>query len=245
MAHESSYIDTKRLFEDLQLTDEHLSQIAALGIDDHPYVTSKSAIKGNVLESSLSLVCAGKNFAAVGTEADSNVGEQPLGGDTIDGSLNRLSSVLSSNQDGTWFSIENGLFRVPRRPVPIIPSLKTKELFRFPEDADLTRTYDPTAQYEDRAVVAIRIPGYPVVIQVSPSSEAVRFPKDIVEQTSRLPGGFLHHTVGSLLKAKGIVHDKQNPHIDLTTDRPGGPLSRQDQIARVIIRGLLRLTDVH
>jgi hypothetical protein len=89
--------------------------------------------------------------------------------------------------------------------------------------------------------VAIRIPGQPTVVQVSPSSEAVRFPREAVLAAAQAEGGLEQNTAGSKLAEMGLVADKQNPHAELTADRPGGPLPRQDQMARVIIRGLLRL----
>lgn len=78
-------------------------------------------------------------------------------------------------------------------------------------------------------------------MQVSPGSEAVRFPKVAVLAANEADGGFGQHTAGSKLAEMGLVANKQNPHTELTADRLGGPLPRQDQMARAIIRALLHL----
>ena len=39
----------------------------------------------------------------------------------------------------------------------------------------------------------------------------------------------------------GIVKDNQNPHSELTANRSGGALPRQDQMARAMICGLVKM----
>lgn len=97
-------------------------------------------------------------------------------------------------------------------------------------------------EYADRAVVVIKVPGFSEVVRASPPSESVLFPKRAILATKNADGGFRCHTVGEKLVEMGLVRNAQNPHLELTANRPGGPLSRQDQIARVIIRALLDLT---
>jgi hypothetical protein len=87
------------------------------------------------------------------------------------------------------------------------------------EDADLVSAFDPSAEYQDRAVVLIKIPHHAEIIEVSPSEEAVTMPERVM----------------------GAVKDKQNPHLELSAERIGGPLPRQDQIARAIARGMRAL----
>lgn len=244
------YIDVPRLFADLAIAEETLNQISTLEIPRDNAVTSVSVIKTNTVGDTLHIVRPDEEFNIAGEKALSGVDEQPLGQAAIDGSLNRLKNAAQARervflgQAATvgWFSIENGLFRVAQQGALLEPRDRRPEgVVQFTEGADLSSGFDPDAEYEDRAVAAIRLPGYPTVVQISPASEAVRFPKPAVLAAYNAPGGLNHHTAGSKLAEMGLVEDKQNPHSELTADRPGGPLPRQDQMARVIIRALVRL----
>jgi hypothetical protein len=246
----SSNIDVPRLRADLGLTDEALHDLAVLDIPTEVTVASVSPIKTDTVADVLRIIQPepGQEHNVRGKKVPSGVDEQPLGQTAIDGALNRLHSCMTAEdtQEGinarAWLSIENGLFRVSEEPGVTEPVNRRAEgVMQFTEGADLTPELDPNAQYEDRTVVAFRIPGHPTVVQVSPASEAVRFPSEAVMAAANAQGGLVENTAGSQLAEMGIVEDKQNPHTELTVDRPGGPLPRQDQMARALIRGLLRL----
>lgn len=243
-------IDVPRLLADLAITEVDLQGIAALHIPDDIGVSSTSGIKTTTVEDGLHIAQPARDFGVEGDKVASGVNEQPLGQDAIDGALNRLGNLVAkreaddpgSSATRADFSVENGLFRVSTQPGNTEPTNRDAEgVVQFTEGADLTREFDSDAEYEDRAVVAIRIPGQPVVVQVSPASEAVRFPREAVHAAAQAEGGLVENTAGSKLAEMGLVADKQNPHSELTADRPGGPLPRQDQMARVMLRGLLHL----
>lgn len=244
-------INVPRLFEDLRLTEADLGNLNALQIPFDVYVPSTSQIKTSTVTDALRIVQPGRAFNVVGVKVPSGVDEQPLGQTTIDGALNRLGNVIRAREEivpdegdtAAWFSIENGLFRVGQQPEVEAVDRIDEGVVQFTEGADLAARFDPNAEYEDRAVTAIRIPGYPTVLHISPASEAVRFPRDAVMAAANADGGLTENTAGSMLAEMGIVVDKQNPHTELTADRPGGPLPRQDQMARVIIRSLVRLAN--
>jgi len=248
MTHEYPTIDIDRLFNDLQIAETDLHKIASLDIPAEIRVPSISPIKTGTVKDVLHIVRPGEYFDVFGVKSASDVAEQPLGQAAIDGALNRLHNgmqireeVVPSESRAAWFSIENGLFKVPQQDAPIMPGEVVQGTVQFTEGADLSTTFDPEADYEDRAVAAVRIPGYPVVVHISPASEAVRFPKEAVLAAYNADGGFDKHTVSSKLAEMGIVQNMQNPHIELTANRPGGTLSRQDQMARVMIRVLVGL----
>jgi hypothetical protein len=243
-------IDVPRLFADLGVTEADLRNIAALSIpSDAHCVTSISLIKTDTTAATVHLVRPDIQCDVVGYGVLSGVNEQPLGQETINGALNRLDNGVAAREQvapgearrAAWFSVENGLFRVSGQPGPEVVDRSAEGIRQFTAGADLTTKFDPNAEYEDRAVAVIRISGYPTIVQISPGSEAVRFPKDAVMAAANAEGGLAEHTAGSMLAEMGLVKDKQNPHTELTADRPGGPLPRQDQIARVIVRGLLEL----
>lgn len=233
MSHEANpVIDIPRLFADLAITEEKRRRVAELPIPANVRVTSTSEIKIKTVDSVLRMVRPEEGFNVVSVKAASGVAEQPLGETAVIGALNRLDNAIHSSDaaedtDAVWFSVENGLFRM--RP-------------GFPY-ADLSAEFDPAADYADRAVAAVHIPGYPIEVQVSPTAEAVMFPREAVHAAYDAEGGFARHTVGSQLAEMGMVADKQNPHVELTVDRLGGPLSRQDQMARAMVRALLALAD--
>lgn len=243
-------IDVPRLFADLEITEADLALLAALHIPRDIRVPSLSAIKTGTVADTLALTHPGADFEVLGVKAPSGVAEQPLGQVALDGASNRLANGIDLREQAApgeidqvaWFSIENGLFRVGNPAVSPAPESREKHgEVRDVAGANLSADFDPDAAYEDRAVVAIRLPGRPTVVQVSPASEAVLFPRAAVQAAHDAPGGFAQHTAGSKLAELGLVQDKQNPHSELTANRQGGPLPREDQMARVIVRGLLRL----
>lgn len=250
MTHNTPNIDIPRLFADLEIHDGDLADVASLPIPKTVLVTSASAIKVDTVQDVLGIVMPDTNFNVAGVKAASDVAEQPLGQIAIDGALNRLNNGIRMREadhpgDPTtvvWISIENGLFVVSSEHTPTDEATIGTDNIQFNGGANLSTKFDLMAEYEDRAVVVIRIPGYPTVVQISPDSEAVPVPKEAVLAAYVAEGGFELHTAGSKLAEMGLVADKQNPHIELSADREGGPLPRQDQMARAIIRALLHLT---
>jgi len=229
----STNIDVQRLKTDLGINPEIIKQIAALDIPETVVVSSASPIKVNTVRDTLKILCPDRHFEVEGVKAPSGVDEQPLGQTSIRGALNRLENATRSRgtnagaEDFAVISIENGLFR---------------ESHGYSQDVDLHEEIDPRAEYDDRAVAAIKIPGHKVVTQISPTSEAVRFPKSAIMAAVHAKGGLAENSAGSKLKEVGAVADNQNPHSELTRNRPGGPLPREDQMARVIARGIMQLT---
>jgi hypothetical protein len=250
MAYETSNnIDVDRLLADLRVSEADLQQVASLDIPKDVRVPSGSVIKTGTVEDVLRIINPSVNFEVLGVKTSSGVAEQPLGQAAVDGAINRLRNgmqireqiVPGESENASWFSIENGLFRVKRLGMSTTAKETDEGIVQLTEDADLLADFDPEAEYEDRAVTVIHIPGYPTVAQVSPHSEAVTFPRVAVRAAYNAEGGFDQHTVGSKLAEMGIVKDKQNPHSELTVDRRGGPLPRQDQMARVMLRVLVQL----
>jgi hypothetical protein len=221
-------INIPRLMRELAVTAQDMRLVASLAIPTEVSVTSGSPIKTAVVRDSLRVMRPGEVFRVTGHKVPSDVPEQPIGRETIQGALNRIrngENLTGVAKPTAWFSVENGLFR---RAHPDARS-------------DMSTEFDPRAGYEDRAVAAILLPGHPVVTQISPLEEAVLFPNVAVHAAYNAEGGFARHTAGSMMVEMGMVSDGQNPHADLTIDRPGGLLTRQDQMARVVIRGLVAL----
>lgn len=238
---------------DIEIGEGALRAIAALTMPHDNFVTSKSAIKIGTVQEVLGIVRPDEELTVTGDPAPSEVGEQPIGNITIAGALNRqLNSWrrherIAPNQASRVgrFSVENGIFRRRQQnSAPATITLPNEHVLPFTTDADLSTVFDPAADYEDRAVAVVSLPGYPTVVQVSPAAEAVLFPREAVRAAFDAEGGFDQHTVGSKLVAMGLVQDKQNPHAELTANRPGGALHRQDQMARVLLRALLELTQI-
>lgn len=190
-------------------------------------VTSISDIKTSTVAETLNQLQPDTHFSVEGINVPSGVGEQPIGQEAIDGALNRLARAIELGNSATrvYVSIENGLFRVP----------ESVHL----GDPDLSTTFDPEAEYEDRAVVAVSLRGCSPFVRISPTEDAVRFPRDAIHAAHDAPGGFAAHTAGSVLYESGRVHDKQNPHIDLTEGR----LSRQVQMAHVLLDVFTQLSE--
>jgi non-canonical (house-cleaning) NTP pyrophosphatase len=219
-------IDVARLMANLALSETVLRDLASLNMPDAIGVASQSPLKVASVEAALAIVWPERSFTVHGVYAPSGVPEQPLGKQTFDGALNRLDGAqrrYSGNaRDTAWFSIENGLFRVAAH-----------------ETVDMTATFDPEATYEDRAVVALQLPGSPIAVAVSPATEAVTYPSTAIQEA--YAKGFVRTTAAAVLAAQGMVTDPQNPHRKLTRNRPGGPLDRRDQMARTMLRGLIHL----
>lgn len=187
-------------------------------------VASESMIKISTVAEVLDQFQPETEFTITGKGVPSGVSEQPLGQEAIDGALNRLSGIVKLGDGATraCFAIENGLFKVSGTG-----------------DLDLSTLFDPTADYEDRAVIAISLPGRLPFVHISPAEDAVRFPRDAVRAAHDAPGGFTEHTVGSILYKTGQVRDKQDPHADLTD----GKLPRKVQMARALLTALTDLSE--
>lgn len=233
-------IDVPRLLDDLHVTETDLRNIAALDIPQNIGVNSTGDIKVSTTRNTLLIPFPDRRFNVIGVDAESGIAEQPVGQETFDGAHNRLiDGTTRLNPFGVepaaWFTIENGLFK--RTPQVI----SKNPLDQTTEEVDLATVFDPEAEYEDRAVISILLPGHPVITRVSPSAEAVLFPQEAVLAAYESDGGFAVNTVGSALIKMGIVKNGKNPHSELTADRRGGPLNRQDQIARGMMRALFDL----
>lgn len=184
-------------------------------------VTSASAIKVDSVRQVVANIWPASEYQVTGMAVPSDVNEQPLGQETIDGALNRLRHARECMGQSayTYVSIENGLFRI------------SDDL-----DPDLEPEYDPLSAYEDRVVIALSLPYQTVPsITISPRHEAVRFPDIAVRSTYSLPGGFTEHTVGRVLYETGAVCDMQDPHINLTH----GSMPRRLQITRSLLRAII------
>lgn len=250
-------IDVDRLKRDLGITEADYALIEGLNIPDTILVPSTSAIKTGTVGDALRIVCPNREFNVIGVAGvssskvdaseDEIVGEQPFGRKTIRGALNRMEGAVAArgvlapqerDDDRACISIENGLFRESGHATE--PQVFDEEgVVANTEGVDLHDQFDENAEHDDRTVIAIKLPGHSPVVQISPDAEAVRFPKDAIIAARDDEGGFLKHTAGSKLKELGLVRDKQNPHKELTADRPEGPMPREDQMARAIIRDLL------
>ncbi|MFS8159876.1 MAG: DUF84 family protein, partial [Candidatus Roizmanbacteria bacterium] len=236
-------IDIQRLIADIGITKEDLLLIEALDIPEAIRVPSASIIKTETVADVLRIVQPDRQFNIIGVKVPSAIGEQPLGQTTINGAINRLNNGITAREQlvpkelnsAAWFSIENGLFEASAQDSEQIADVPQGTIV-FTEGANLVTEYNPTAEYDDRAVTVIRIPGHPIIVQISPDSEAVRFPRAAIRAAYEAEGGFMLVTAGAKLKEMGLVQNNQNPHTELTVDRPGGPLPRQDQLARVMIR---------
>jgi len=206
----------------MPLYSHHDARTHGLILPPNIGVASESKIKTSTVDEVLDQFQPETDFAIMNTSVPSGVPEQPLGQEAIDGALNRLAGIVKLGDGATrvCFAIENGLFKVSGTG-----------------NLDLSTLFDPTAEYEDRAVVAIGLPGRLPFVHISPAEDAVRFPRDAVRAAHDAPGGFAEHTVGSILYEAGRVHDKQDPHIDLTD----GKLSRKVQMARALLDALAQL----
>ncbi len=174
-----------------------------------------------------------------GMQTKTDVGEQPIGQEAVEGAVGRLLYVINkvgAEVTGTAavIAIENGLFRRGRQATaPAVGAWAMRGVLDS-QGADLSTAFDSTARYEDRAVVALQLPGCGGVIQLSPPEMSVEFPSEAVLAAHDSTGGFATTTVGSILEEMGLVTDKQNPHASLTH----GAISRQMQMERTIMLAL-------
>lgn len=255
MTHETctifgAQVDRSRLFADLNLTDGTFAKIAELDMPWEVRVPSLSPIKTGTVSDTLRIVYPTWQFNVIGVGATSGVPEEPVGMQTLVGVANRHRNGVAARdriapgeaERSAWWSVESGLFRVSHKGIPLeIVELRGDDSVQYINGADLTTEYDPDGEYFDRAVAAISLPDRPTVACVSPDSEAVKFPKDAVATAFQADGSFSRNTVGKFLFSEGLVRNKQDPHIDLTKDREGGPLGRPEQMARVFLRCLVEL----
>lgn len=123
----------------------------------------------------------------IGVKAKSNVAEQPMQKETLEGAKNRLAHAQElAKQAGhhdadLYIAIENGLF---------------KHMF--------------TGSYMDQAVVlAVGRDGEPK----HEWSKKVKFPTKAVEEARRR--GFQNTTAGQVMQEWGMVKDHRDPHSDL------------------------------
>jgi hypothetical protein len=239
-------INAPRLLSDLGLIAPVLREVAQLDFPRKVFVTSASEIKINTVVDILHILLPERIFDVKGIKAPSEVDEEPLGQKAIDGACNRLRNgmkIVGGNKASraAWISVENGLFRRNLHFTDSMVRTTWGSIEVRVESADLVSAFDPSAEYQDRAVVLIKIPHLAEVIEVSPSEEAVTMPERVMVAVSKKAGGFAQNTVGAMLQETGAVKDKQNPHLELSAERIGGPLPRQDQIARAIARGMRAL----
>lgn len=237
MSSERSYKKSANGTYDMFKPHKSKSQID-LDLPPDIYVSSRSEIKLATVAAVLRMMNPANDFEITGFKVPSEVPEQPIGSQTIAGALNRLRNVMSMTKEvakpAAIVSIENGLFRVSRDHTPASGFVNLDGASICLNGADLTPDFDPNAEYEDRVVVAISLPVHPTIVQISANNEAVKFPSAAVHAAHNAAGGFEKNTAGSKLFEMGLVTEKQDPHIDLTA----GSLSRQKQMARVIIRAL-------
>lgn len=232
---ENPNINVPRLQADLEITQDVLDRVGQLSLSSTIYVASASPIKIHTVRDSLRLMRPNERFAVRGVAAASRVDEQPFGASTLEGAMNRLRDGRSDRAGdtqaaaGTWIAIENGLF-----------GWYGEESF---DDTSYYDPYYPDTHYYDRTLSVVRLSNGREFWALSTAAESVMFPDDAVVATSKKPGGFREHTVGETMAEMGIVRNKQNPYVELTADRPGGPLCREDQMARVIIRSLLAASE--
>lgn len=233
MVHHSSDLDFDRIFSDLSIEP---STFDSLVLPEKIGVVSTSLIKIDLVSDVLSAIKE-TDFNVNSAPAPSGVNEQPLGIETIDGAMNRDGNIRLNNElsNMALFVIENGVFKVSRGNNGLIVPHRGLDIRTH--GANLSTEYEPGAEYEDRAVVIVDIPGYPKIAGISPRDEAVLIPSDAIRAAYEDAGSFGLHTAGSKLAEMGIVRNKQDPHIDLTH----GAFSRREQMARAILRTLTRL----
>ena len=234
--------DIERLYADIHATPSDVHSIAELDLPSKILVTSASAIKIATFEDVLAMIEPERKFDVIAIGASSGVDEQPFGVTTIRGALNRQRDALkqygvdTDSESLVCLSVENGLFRSSQASDLADASLMIDGAQVMAHGADLSPFYDPASEYEDRATAAVTIPGHPTFVELSRADEAVPFPRLAIQLAQSSEGGFTAHTAGSKLLDLGLVKDKQNPHLELTHDRPGGSLARQEQMARVLLR---------
>jgi non-canonical (house-cleaning) NTP pyrophosphatase len=191
---------------------EQLKSLEGLELPKDIVVTSASAIKVDTVKKVIAQIFPNKEFNIVGVKASSGINEQPLGEvETALGARNRIASAESlvepSQSPRAFISVENGIFKIN------------------------------DSEYEDKAMVVIKLPDGKVYSATSP--RGVIFPVEAVKATLEKEGGFKDHTVGSTLAeiyaAKGIPLNKQDPHTTLTN----GEFTREAQMISAIEEALI------
>jgi len=180
-----------------------------LNLPDNIVVTSASAIKVDTVKKALKGLFPKREFIVTGVKASSDVSEQPVGEEAEVGAKNRIVDAERIEGDTS-----------------------TSRAFISIENG----IFKTDAQYEDRAVVVIKLPDGRIVSEVSP--RGVPFPPEAIEATLKKEGGFKNHTVGStiaeMLEERGLKIDKQDPHSALTD----GKFTREEQIISAIRKTL-------
>jgi non-canonical (house-cleaning) NTP pyrophosphatase len=151
---------------------ELIKVLEGLNLPNSIIVTSASAIKIEIVKKAMKILFPKQEFNIVGVKAVSGVNEQPVGKDETElGANNRIASaeglVEKSTEPRAFISVENGIFKITDK------------------------------QYEDRAVVVIKLPDGQVYSATSP--RGVIFPIEAVEVTRSKIGGFKNNTVGSTI----------------------------------------------
>lgn len=234
MTNRITTVDYERIFSDLAIEPRSFDSLV---LPSEIRVPSKSAIKIDVVSGVLEAIRPNMRFNVVGVTAPSEVNEQPVGIEAIDGAMNRLHNgrLADGLVTAAWFCIENGIFAVSEGNSNLV--LPHRGLDIETQGIDVSPEYQPAAEYEDRAVAVLAIPGYGTTAEISIQDEAIIIPRIAVRAAYNDTGSFGIHTAGSKLAEMGLVRDKQDPHIDLTN----GEFSRREQMTRVIIRALTRL----
>lgn len=141
----------------------------------------------------------------IGFKAKSHVAEQPQGSETELGARNRIAHAKMN-----------------------VPSSLLGKVFFLSFENGI---FAVAEGWEDRCVAVLERPDGSAFTAVS---SGVIFPVDAVRETANLPGGFVMHSVGSVIAKryveKGINCDPQDPHATLTA----GKFTRADQITEAL-----------
>ncbi len=163
-------------------------------------VTSGSAIKINAVQKALNMFFVHNTFMVTGVKVDSGVNEQPVGGETETGARTRVANA-------------RGLQSAEEQNGSAVLSIENG-IFSVGDG------------WEDRAVAVLTLPGGKTF---SFTSSGVSLPNDAVDEARKKEGGFVHHTVGSVIAEK-YGGDKQDPHTTLTN----GAFTREQQLIEAI-----------
>lgn len=141
----------------------------------------------------------------IGVKAQSNVNEQPVGAETQRGSRNRIAHAKT-----------------------LVPKELLGKVFFLSFENGI---FAVARGWEDRCIATLERPDGAIFDAVS---TGVVFPMSAVQETASLPGGFMAHTVGSVIAKRyaeeGVVCDPQDPHAVLTA----GQFTRTQQITEVL-----------
>lgn len=246
-------INHERMIAQLGLLPEDLEDIAKFPIPGKIVVASENELKRWSVDAVVERYGPDQPYDVSSTPAQSGVNSQPFGAEAVRGALNRIRDVYNGLQKSTpeeadtvgIIAVENGLFRIPRVTKKTLTTMRFRrgsDIVLRREDADLDRTFDAKVRYQDRAVVAIKLPYLPTIVQISHSVEASDAHRSAVMAAYAAEGSFRTNTVGEMLVRKRLAANHQNPTYEMTADRPGGPMYRQEQIARTMLRALFHLS---